>query len=282
MLPAFNRDVPGAPAGHAGKSDLAMPSGDHGAGNAYGKSFAELYDAIQAHRDLSGEVDRLHDVLRQTAGENAAILDLGCGTGLHALELAKRGFKVTGIDLSPDMIAVAQRKKGNATFVCGDIGANGHLGPFDACISLFNVINCLEGLNSLCVFFKSVAAVLKPGARLICECWNPIAVIQSPPTRVTRNYETDLGTISRTALPKWDFMTQELQIDYDVEIRPRKSAGDVEKFSVSHHLCLFTPLEVEFALKQAGFMMIEVRTALPNFEIATSSDRMLAISSIKE
>ena len=258
-----------------------MPSSDQGAQSAYGNSFAELYDAIQGHRNLAGEVDRLHDVLSQTVRENAAILDLGCGTGLHALELAKRGYKVTGIDLSPDMIAVAQRKKGNATFVCGDIAANSHLGPFDACISLFNVINCLEGLNALGEFFKSAAAVLKSGARLICECWNPIAVIQSPPTRVTRNYESDLGAISRTALPKWDFMRQQLQIDYDMEIRPPDSAGSVSKFRVSHHLCLFTPLEVEFAFERAGFKMIEVRTALPHFEIATSSDRMLAISAIK-
>lgn len=249
--------------------------------DAYGKNFAELYDSIQGHRDLAREVDRLQEVFNETIDMHAAILDVGCGTGLHAIELGKRGYEVTGIDLSPDMIAVAQQKKSNVTFVCADIGEAGQLGPFDACVSLYNVINCLNGLEQLFAFFASVAAVLKPKARFICECWNPIAVIQSPPTRVARDYDCDLGAISRTALPRWDFMKQALQIDYDIEVKPRERPGAVSKFVVSHSLRLFAPMEVEYALERTGFEAIEVRTALPEFKVADSSDRMLAVSALK-
>lgn len=248
---------------------------------AYGRSFAEIYDLIQAHRNLSLEADRLDDILRQSVVGGASILDLGCGTGLHAIELAKRGYNVTGIDLSADMIAMAQSKNSGVAFICGDIAENHHFGPFDACISLFNVINCLEGLEALAAFFGAVAAVLKPQARFICECWNPIAVIQSPPTRVNRNYDSKFGTISRTASPKWDFMEQKLQIDYEIEIKPREPLSAISKFASSHRLCLFTPLEVKFALKKAGFDSVEVRTALPQFEIASADDRMLAIASVR-
>ena len=180
------------------------------------------------------------------------------GTGLHAIELASRGYKITGLDTSPDMIAVARGKKSDVAFVCGAIGEVHGIGPFDACISLYNVINCVEGLERLCEFFISVSSVLYPKARFICECWNPVAIIQSPPTRVVRKYDSQLGEITRSAVPTWDFMKQALQIDYDIEVVPRSRPGDVSKFSVSHPIRLFTPMEIEFALTRAGFEMVEV------------------------
>ncbi len=246
---------------------------------AYGRNFAEIYDLIQAHRDLPREADRLDEVLRQSVAAGASILDLGCGTGLHAIELGRRGYKVTGIDLAADMIAVAQRKNSGVTFICRDIGENSDLGPFDACVSLYNVVNCLEDMEALADFIRAVAAVLKPGAKFICECWNPIAVMREPPKRVHRTYETQLGVISRTALPSWDFMDQRLRIAYEIEIERPLSA--TSKFAATHDIRLFTPMEIKAALKKAGFHSIEVRTALPEFETAGADDRMLAIAGVK-
>jgi len=249
--------------------------------SAYGRRFAELYDVIRGYRDAAGEVDVLQAVFGRSLDKGATILDLGCGTGLHAVELAKRGYKVTGIDLSADMIAVAQQKKSDVTFLCGSLAEHKELGPFDGCMSLGNVINCLDNMDSLCAFFESVAAVLKPKSRFICECWNPIAVIKTPPTRVVRNYESKAGKIARVALPKWDFMKQELEIDYDIEITPPKNSAPAARYRINHHLCLFTPLEIEFCLKRAGFEQIEIRSGLPEFQTAGEDDRMLAVNCLK-
>lgn len=249
--------------------------------NSYGKRFAELYDTIRGYRDPVGEVDRLYEVFGQRLAKGAAILDLGCGTGLHAIELAKRGYKVTGIDLSPDMIDVAKRKGCDATFLCGNIEEQRNLGKFDGCVSLGNVINCLDGLDSLRAFFGVVPAVLNPKARFICECWNPIAIIQTPPTRVVREYDCELGRVTRTALPEWDFMKQELFINYEIEVRPPKDPAAGSKYVIVHQLLLFTPLEIEYCLKHAGFDQVEVRTGLPEFQVAGPDDRMLAVSCVK-
>jgi len=55
--------------------------------------------------------------------KNSKILDVACGTGTQSILLARKGFSVVGVDLSPDMIARANkkaRKEDNVTFICGD------------------------------------------------------------------------------------------------------------------------------------------------------------------
>src|SRR4051794_38434863 len=71
-------------------------------------SHAERYDENAFTRNTVAEVDFFLNLFPLSRG--AAILDVGCGTGRHSVELAKRGFKVTGLDLSEGMLKVARRR----------------------------------------------------------------------------------------------------------------------------------------------------------------------------
>ncbi len=66
---------------------------------------APLYDQNDFTQNTVGEVDFILDELSVPAG--ASILDVGCGTGRHSIELARRGYDVTGLDLSAQMLARA-------------------------------------------------------------------------------------------------------------------------------------------------------------------------------
>jgi 2-polyprenyl-3-methyl-5-hydroxy-6-metoxy-1,4-benzoquinol methylase len=70
--------------------------------------YADKYEKEIFTQGTLGEVDFIQKEINQN--ENCKILDIGCGTGRHALELAKRGYNVTGIDLSKSMIAKAKEK----------------------------------------------------------------------------------------------------------------------------------------------------------------------------
>ncbi len=72
---------------------------------------AGYYDLLHEDVDYAGECRLLERVCaRFLSRPPASVLDLGCGTGSHALLLAKRGHQVTGIDASPGMLRVARAK----------------------------------------------------------------------------------------------------------------------------------------------------------------------------
>ncbi len=92
------------------------------------------------------------------------ILDVCCGTGHLAGLLAARGYRVTGIDISPAMIRHARENVPAADFHTGDIAECPPPGEFDAAVSTFDSLNHILGAERLQAAFANVGAALKPGA----------------------------------------------------------------------------------------------------------------------
>ena len=114
------------------------------------------------------EVGFVVDALGLEPGER--ILDVGCGPGRHALALARRGFDVVGVDLSPDFIDLPRRAAAAeglaARFEVLDVRDSAFDGEFDAAICLCQGgFGLLGGLDEVEVFGRIVAAV-RPGGRL--------------------------------------------------------------------------------------------------------------------
>lgn len=93
--------------------------------------------------------DRMRAVLLNWLPEDlsgARILDAGCGTGAFALEAARRGADVVGVDLSPNLVAVAEQRSagqvlsGSVTFVAGDL-LDPEFGTFDYLVSMDALIH---------------------------------------------------------------------------------------------------------------------------------------------
>src|SRR5438132_14431673 len=74
--------------------------------------YAAYYDAMYADKDYAEEASYVQSLIETYAKQGAmSILDLGSGTGRHAIELASRGYSVHGIDLSAKMVALAEARK---------------------------------------------------------------------------------------------------------------------------------------------------------------------------
>src|SRR5215472_1332402 len=99
-------------------------------------------------------------------GRPGWLLDLPCGEGRHALELARRGHQVTGVDLSPYAVEQARAEAGRTgavvDFRAGDMRAPPP-GPFDGACCLGNSFGYLSH-EDLRGFLRSMLAVLRPGA----------------------------------------------------------------------------------------------------------------------
>ena len=125
----------------------------------------DVYERVHYSHGEDGE--EVNEVLTWFDKPDAHILDLGCGTGLHAIRLAERGHKVIGLDKSEAAIELAKKKangKENVRFEVADIGSERFYiyGIQDLVISLGNTISHL-GRHSLIPLFDKVRRNLAPG-----------------------------------------------------------------------------------------------------------------------
>src|SRR4051794_20155002 len=112
----------------------------------YGELSSAIYDATYADKDYEGECDLIEKALaRHGPTEVRSLLDLGCGSGGHLFPLARRGYQMAGVDVSPDMLDVARRKVAEAGLPGIDLRQGDlrsvRLGrTFDAALLMFAVL----------------------------------------------------------------------------------------------------------------------------------------------
>lgn len=117
----------------------------------------------------------------------ASVLDLGCGYGRHAMELAARGFHVVGVDLSLPLLLrgaeEAQRRGLDISFMHADMREIDFDAQFDGAYCLFSTFGYFDDETNKRVA-TAAAKALKPGARIVLEVLNRDYVIGDLPTRV--------------------------------------------------------------------------------------------------
>lgn len=143
---------------------------------------AESYDDILNNNSFSVILRPVfRNILVQNIQPGNNILDLGCGTGEDSIFFSKKGFNVTGVDISPKMIEIARDKsaskdyKKKLQFICSDMESflQENANKFDAIISNFNAVNYVRDLKS---FSENTSASLNKNGKLIFTVLNKLSI----------------------------------------------------------------------------------------------------------
>lgn len=138
----------------------------------FGPDYLKQYGHAPAR--TAEEVDGIERILHLRKG--ARLLDLACGSGRHSIELARRGFNVTGYDLSGDLLRQARvdakRAKAKATFVHGDMRDLRFHGTFDAVINMFSSFGYFESAEDDRRVLGGIARCLRPRGKFLMERFN--------------------------------------------------------------------------------------------------------------
>jgi SAM-dependent methyltransferase len=225
---------------------------------------AKYYDLLYADKYYGAESGFVRGVIeRHTAGART-VLDLGCGSGRHAVEFAKSGMSVTGVDASSGMIAQARHRladlpaelRERIVLVEGDVATYSTARANDAVVSLFHVVNYQTTDEALAGFFRAASRALRANGVFVFDFWYGSAVLAQGPERREKRVETDDVVIQRIAEPVLLLDRNIVEVHYTLNVRNRRS-GHVESVREVHTMrYLFVP-EIERFAAAAGMEIVE-------------------------
>ena len=129
----------------------------------------EEHDSDEASREVEQIVEKLN------IHPPARILDVACGRGRHAIDLAGKGFLVTGVDLSWKNILHASRfEQDNLTFFEHDMRNMFYVNYFDVVLNLFTSFGYFENEKDNIKAMHTMSVALKPGGKLVLDFFNSV------------------------------------------------------------------------------------------------------------
>lgn len=213
------------------------------------QNYAENYDKEPFTKGTTGEVDFIEKEI--TFNKTVKILDIGCGTGRHAIELAKRGYAVTGVDLAESQLARAREKAEmenvRVNFQQADARNLAFSDEFDLVIMICEGgFSLMETDEMNYAILKNAYTALKKGGKLIFTCLNALfPLFHSIKEFMEKN---DQKSEDNT----FDLMT----LRYISTFEFTDDAGIVRKLNCNERY--FVPSEITWYLKSLHFKTVEI------------------------
>ncbi len=220
----------------------------------FGDLYSHYYDLLYRDKDYKKEVQYLEQLINNTP--TGTMLDLGCGTGKHAELFCDKGYTVHGIDLSKDMLKIAEtRRKERAEYLSFSHSSIQELNlgkKFNVVVSLFHVM-CYQKTNKELIQALKVARNhLHKGGIFIFDFWyGPAVLLDLPVVRVKR-LENESVKITRIAEPTLHVQESIVSINYNIFIENKKTSEIVKKEEL-HKVRYFFDIELEDICRQVGF-----------------------------
>jgi SAM-dependent methyltransferase len=233
------------------------------------KTFAPILFSPKRLGDAVGEVNRI--IKLSGIRKGAKVLDLCCGNGRHSLELARRGFKVIGVDLTEEYLANARRKARaqglNIKFVRDDMRRFCQLDYFDAVINMYTSFGYFDNPEDDRRVLSNTYYSLHKGGTLLIDVVGKeiLARIFKP-----RQWQEDNGRIflqERKIARDWSWINNRWII-----------IENGKKYEIEFGHRIYSAAELTALLKDCGFKSVKIYGDLAGSDYDHNAKRMIAVA----
>ena len=216
---------------------------------------AKYYDLIYNDKDYKNEVTFIEDIFENTH-KPKKILELGCGTGNYTQILLERGYEITGVDISENMLKIA-KEKCTCNFIRGSIRDISINDRFDACIAMFAVMGYITENSDIVKVLNNVRRHLKPDGLFVFDVWNGLAVLRILPELRIKVVENDEVKILRIADPILRSFDHICEVNYKLLILNKENNAFNEIYE-KHIVRFYFPQEIKHFLEATGFEVLKI------------------------
>lgn len=235
----------------------------------FGALYAAAYDLLYGEKDYQAECDLIETIFDGCGKEVRSVLDLGCGTGNHAIPLAERGYTVLGVDSSPDMLARAREKvaagrgTGMVEFREADVREVTLDQTFDAVIMMFAVLSYHTGNADVLGVLEAARRHLASDGLLLADIWYGPAVLATRPEERVRVLRDGGRTVIRVSSGQLDVQRHLCRVHY--RLWHLNGNELVEEAEEEHTVRFFFPEELRLFLEMSGFRLLRLG-CFPEFD----------------
>ena len=223
--------------------------------------YASCYDLVYQDKDYASEASFVSDLIKKHCLKHgrARILDLACGTGRHAIELAQKGYEVEGSDISPQMVEKAKKAAKRAGlkipfYTKSFQNANKIKKKYDVAISMFSSINYLTTYREIRLALKNIHGLLDDGGIFIFDFWNGNAVIEDFAPVMVKRMNKGAKSVLRYSENTIDRIAHTFNMKFNFILFDKDKI--VGEFSENHLIRYFFLREMEDFLDRCGFKVI--------------------------
>ncbi|KAA6451384.1 class I SAM-dependent DNA methyltransferase [Bacillus swezeyi] len=241
------------------------------------QGFSGIYDSLMAHAPYDQWVEWIEKSICAQQKETVRILDLACGTGEISVRLAEKGYDVTGVDISEDMLAQAQQKAADRKlqihFFQQDMrDLTGHGQKFDAVVICCDSLNYLIDEKGVLDTFQNVFSLLKDNGLLLFDVHSVYKMDHVFPGSTYADQDEEISVI-------WQSYTGEAvhSVVHDLTFFV-ESGGVYERFDESHEQRTFEAEEYSRLLEAAGFEIGEITADFSDLKPGAETERHFYIA----
>ena len=241
---------------------------------------AGLYDKLMDDVDYPAWAEYYLKLLETAGVAPTRLCDCACGTGAMSVRFARQGIRVTGVDLSVDMLELARQKAlqygVQAMFVCQDMCALALPRPVDALVCACDGVNYLLDDDRLRAFFARARQALKPGGALAFDISSAYKLRK---TLGNNFFGEDRGDIAYLWSNRFDESAE--TVTMDLTFFTRESDGRYRRFDELHVQKAHEPEHLLALLAECGFSGAQV-FGDRHFNFPGTDEARIHIAAIRE